>query len=97
MEHQGAILIQKNKETIKWFKYWNNVDTKKGRIEITWKDEDGERHSLVKEYKATQTKITVSMMVEAVIKYWPKFNPQVHDIVTSSGHNHSVTKVKKKT
>jgi len=54
-----------------------------GRAEIkipTNLKRNGKRVMIKKKYKATKEKIVAFMCVEAVIKYWSKYDPQIHDM-----------------
>lgn len=92
--YKGAILIIRDGEMTKWFKTWTDSDCKEGKIEITFKDKDGERQTLVKEYVGTEHKILNQAFCEAIVKYWPKYDPQKHHMVHSAGHFHTPGKVK---
>jgi len=91
---KGAILvINRNGETIKFFKTWHfSPDT--ARIEITYKC-DGEKKKVIKEYEGWGGTVALIKCVEAVIKYWPKYDPAKHDMVMTAGHHHDVKKKKK--
>jgi len=86
MIHHGSILIHKENKTIKVFRYWNDTEKNRGKVEITWKDDDGEKHTVMKEYQGTAKKPAVIMYVEAVIRFWPKYCPQKHETIVTSGH-----------
>lgn len=98
-ESKGAILVQNRKgETIKWFKTWRADRKDKDdivKIEIRFKDKDGEKKTIVKEYEGWGGTIALCKCVEAVAKYWPKYDPSKHNMVISAGHGHSVEKKKK--
>jgi len=97
MTSKGAILIRNVKgETIKWFKTWRK-DSKgdKAKVEITYK-KNGEKKKLVKVYEGDKVTVALNKCTDAVIKYWPKYDPDTHHIIMSSGHSHSITKKKKK-
>ena len=103
--NKHAILVYNKKGgLIKWFKVW--YDSEKSpiaKIEITFK-KNGEKRKLVKEYTGyehiingkTHHKVALICCVEAVIKYWPKYNPQKHEMAISAGHAHIIVKKKKK-
>jgi len=46
---------------------------------------NGTKVMIKKNYKATKSKIVAFMCVEAVIKYWPKWDPQIHDMYWTQG------------
>ncbi len=91
---QGAILVVNRKgETIKFFKTWHyNPD--RAKIEIKFKDKAGEKKKIVKEYEGCGDTVALLKCVEAVIKYWPKYDPSKHDMVMTSGHAHDIKKKK---
>lgn len=93
-ESKSAILVTKNGRTIKLFKCWLYDGTSHGKIEIPFKDKNGDKIKVIKEYKATKDKVCMVMFIEAVIKYWPKYDPEKHDMFTSYGHNHEIEKKK---
>lgn len=94
-DYKGAILVYRDGEMTKWFKTWSDQKTNEGKIEITFKDKDGEKQTLVKAYKGTRDKILMCMFCEAIAKYWPKFDVQAHHFIISAGHFHEVKKRKK--
>ena len=73
------------------------------KIEITFK-ENGEKKKIVKEYKGYKYKwnkteghhSAACQCSQAIVKYWPKFDPEKHVMADSVGHVHTVVKVKKK-
>ena len=92
MEYKNAILVKRAGETVKFFRYWG--DDKKGtcRVLIKFKDKKGAKQELTFKFKGTSNKSASIMCMEAVIKYWPRFNPQEHDLIFSSGHKHAIKK-----
>jgi len=96
-DDKGAILVRNVKgQTIKWFKTWHKGEKKdKAKIEITYK-KNGEKKKLVKVYEGDKVTVALNKCVDAVIKYWPKYDPDAHHIVMSAGHFHTTVKIKKK-
>ena len=94
-DYKGAILVYRGTEMTKWFKTWSDAKANTGRIEIKFKDKDGEKQTLVKEYVGNKDKILIAMFCDAIVKYWPKFDPQAHHFIISAGHFHEVSKRKK--
>jgi hypothetical protein len=92
MVYENAILVREKGEVVKWFKVWFDEDTSRARVRIVFKDDAGEKQVIEKEYKQTKQKVAVIACTEAVIKYWPKFDPQRHELIHSSGHKHEVRK-----
>ncbi len=97
MENKGAILIQRGDRTVKYFKTWHHSTPDKAKVEIKFKDKDGNKKVLVKEYTGTKDTVALCKCVEAVIHYWPKYDPAKYEIIMSSGHVHEVTTKKKST
>lgn len=94
-ENKGAILVVNRKgETIKFFKTWH-WSPDQARIEIKYKNKDGEKKKIVKEYIGWGSSVALVKCVEAVIKYWPKYDPEKHDMVMTAGHFHDVKKKKR--
>lgn len=98
MNNKGAILIQNQKgEIIKWFKTWHQGGKQDiAKVEIKFKDQHGDKKVLIKQYNGTKNTVALCKCVEAVIKYWPRYNPTKYEIVISAGHMHSTTKKKKR-
>lgn len=88
--NKGAILVMNRKdECVKWFKTWT-VGHNKARVEIGFKTKDGEKKKLLKKYEGWGGTVSLIKCLEAVMRYWPKFDPSKHNLVMSSGHNHSI-------
>jgi len=95
-DNQGAILVRNIKgQTIKWFKTWHKGNKDMAKVEITYK-KNGEKKKLVKVYEGDKHTVALCKCTEAVVKYWPKYDPDTHHIVMSSGHSHPTVKTKKK-
>jgi len=89
-ESKGAILVMNRKdECVKSFKTWSNSG-KIAKVEIRFKTKDGEKKKLIKEYVGFGETVPLIQCCEAVIKYWPRYDPAKHTLVISGGHNHPV-------
>ena len=50
-ENKGAILVMNRKdECVKWFKTWHAGNPDKAKVEIRFKNKDGEKKMFIKEY-----------------------------------------------
>ena len=78
-----TVAVQKAGKTVKSFKAyaWNNGDNAKVIIFIK---KGGTKEKLVKEYK--KKSFALKCCMNAVIKYWPLFDPAVHTVTILSGH-----------
>lgn len=93
--NKGAILILKKGKIVKFFKTWSKGE--EAKVAISWKRK-GETKKIVKAYKQTKERVALVICCEAVMKYWPGFDPQLHEMAMTGGHNHDieVKKCKKK-
>ncbi len=89
MINKSAVLIQREGKTIKSFPMWTKPDKNRAKVKIVFKDGKKKR-VIVCIFKGSKSKPAICMCAEAVIKNWPSFDPQEHDIVISAGHIHSL-------
>ena len=88
------VVINRKGESIKQFKTWHfQSDT--ARVEIKFRNKAGEKKKIVKEYEGWGGTVALLKCVEAVIKYWPKYDPSKHDMYMTSGHGNELKKKKK--
>lgn len=77
----SKILIVKEDDLIvKVFKVWRNEKKNWVLIEFKFKNKQGEKIFLSKEYKTFKVKPWIAFCTQAIVKYWPGFNVQKHHI-----------------
>ena len=90
MKGKGAILVINRKdECVKWFKTWGGTNGK-AKVEICFKDKNGEKKKLVKEYDGWGDTVPLIKCCEAVIRYWPRYDPNKYTLALSGGHHHEI-------
>ena len=94
METKGAILIvDKKGKRVKWFKTWRKEKAPdRARIEIKYLSKSGEKKVLMKKYRGWGGTVALGRCTEAIVKYWPKYDIQNHNMIMTAGHNHGKKK-----
>lgn len=87
MIYEQAVLIMKGEKIVKVCKVWTDSDVAKIKIVIK---KNGEKKTLERKFKGHKEKPVIIMCCEEVIRCWPKYDPQIHEAVVSSGHTHKV-------
>lgn len=96
VESAIGIFTHESNKLLKSFKVRIKDEGKEAKVEIKFKGKSGEMERLVKSYKSEPGRSAVIGCVQAICKYWPKFDPSKHRPSFLSQDEMKLTKKKKR-